>query len=290
MVAPALLQNPSVKRWLGGIAPAWTLLDSKSFDALQQPPHPVLGPIRLTFDLPVEDIERSAMARNTLVLLRAAAEGSGLKLTATGNLSRLVVTRMCDLFTWPGYDKTEAFPLHKVVNEPDFLPLFFVRHVAEICQLVKVRKGHLAVTPAGRRVLAEPHIRALQAVLFHTALWAVDLDYLARGLHPSWPQRDAGIVLWSLSIAAKDWQSRESLTRLCTIPINDVSDKLWDTASYAMEARILRPLQWFGLIESRQEDIAGSGSEKHRFYRKTALFDRFLSFDVKLEGEGALRH
>ena len=29
---------------------------------------------------------------------------------------------------------------------------------------------------------------------------------------------------------------------------------------------------------------------KHHFYRKTALFDRFLSFDVTLEGATASRH
>jgi len=230
------------------------------------------------------------VARNTLILLRAAAEGSGLKLTATGNLSRLVVARMCDLFTWPGYDKAEAFQFQKIVNEPDFLPLYFVRHVAEIAQLVKVRKGHLTVTPAGRKVRTEPHTRALQAVLFHTALWAAHLHYLGRGLPPTWPQGDAGIVLWSLSIAANDWQSPESLTRLCTIPVDGVLDKPWDTASYAMEARILRPLLWFGLLEYRQDDVAESGFVKRHFYRKTPLFDRFLSFDVKLEGEGALRH
>ena len=27
MVAPGMLQNPSVRNWLGGIVPAWTLLD-----------------------------------------------------------------------------------------------------------------------------------------------------------------------------------------------------------------------------------------------------------------------
>ena len=80
MVAPGMLQNPSVRNWLGGIEPAWTLLDQASFDALQRPPHPIRGPIRLTYDLPVEDIQRSAVARNTLILLRAAAEGPGLKL------------------------------------------------------------------------------------------------------------------------------------------------------------------------------------------------------------------
>jgi hypothetical protein len=286
MVAPGMLQNPSVRTWLGGIEPAWTLLDQASFDALQRPPHPIRGPIRLTYDLPVEDIQRSAVARNTLILLRAAAEGPGLKLTATGNLSRGVVAEMCDLFTWPGFDKTEAFRLHKVINEPDFLPLFFVRHVAEAGKLVRRDKGHLKVTPAGRKLLKEPHQKALQAVLFHLALWRLDLGYLDRGLHHGWPQHDIGIVLWSLSIAANDWQPPERLTRMCTIPINGVLESTWDTGSHAMEATVLRPLRWFGLLDYRRDDIPERRLEKRHFYRKTPLFDRFLSFDVKLEAAG----
>jgi hypothetical protein len=286
MVAPGMLQNPSVRNWLGGIEPAWTLLDQASFDALQRPPHPILGPICLTYDLPVEDIQRSAVARNTLILLRAAAEGPGLRMTATGNLSRGVVAEMCDLFTWPGFDKTESFRLHKVINEPDFLPLFFVRHVAEAGKLVRRDKGHLKVMPAGRKLLKEPHQKALQAVLFHLALWRLDLGYLGRGLHHGWPQHDIGIVLWSLSIAANDWQPPERLTRMCTIPINGVLESSWDTGSHAMEATVLRPLRWFGLLDYRQDDIPERRLEKRHFYRKTPLFDRFLSFDVKLEAAG----
>jgi hypothetical protein len=64
----------------------------------------------------------------------------------------------------------------------------------------------------------------------------------------------------------------------------------WDAGTFAMEARILRPLQWFGLLEHREEDIAGNRFEKRRFYRKTALFDRFLSFDVTFETVGARHH
>src|SRR6185369_15217067 len=137
-----------------------------------------------------------------------------------------------------------------VVNEPDFLPLFFVRHVAELANLLRRRRGYLKTTPVGRQLLDQP--QPLQAILFHLTFWHIDLGYLGRGLHHGWPQRDAGVVLWSLSIAASDWQSRERLTRLCTIPISDVLGTTWDTASYAMEARILHPLQWFGLLEHRQ--------------------------------------
>jgi hypothetical protein len=138
--------------------------------------------------------------------------------------------------------------------------------------------------------LEGPHIRALQAILFHVAFWHLDLGYLGPGLHGRWPQNDIGIVLWSLSIAANDWQSSESLTRLCTIPINDVLGREWDTASTAMEARILRPLKWFGLVDYKPVANAGSPLGKQHYYRKTVLFDRFLSFGVRLERASAPRH
>jgi hypothetical protein len=38
VVAPGMLQNPSVKTWLAGVEPAWTLLDQASFTALYEPP------------------------------------------------------------------------------------------------------------------------------------------------------------------------------------------------------------------------------------------------------------
>ncbi|WP_428674687.1 hypothetical protein [Reyranella sp.] len=285
-----MLQNPSVRNWLGGIVPAWTLLDQPSFDALRIPLTPRGGAIRLAVDLSREEIDQSAVARNALVLLNSAAAGRGLKLTATGNMLRSVVAEMRDLFTWPGFDKTEAFQFNKVINEPDFLPLHFVRHVVETAGLVRKRKGYLKITSSGRQVLEDRARQALQPLLFHVALWGIDLGYFGRGLHDDWPQRDIGVLLWSLSIAANDWESPERLTRLCTIPVNGVLEAQWDTGTMAMEARILRPLWWFGLLEYRREEIPGRRFAALHFFRKTPLFDRFLSFNVKLEPTTAHRH
>jgi hypothetical protein len=292
VVAPGMLQNPLVKSWLGGIEPAWTLLDDASFAALSRPPSPSVGPIRLASDLKEEEIRHSAVARNALILLRAAAAGSGLKTTATGNLSRNVVAEMYDRFTWPGFDRTNDFPFDKAINEPDFLPLFFLRHVAQAGKILRRSKGHLRITPGGRRMLEEPHLPALQAVLFHIAFWHLDLGYFGPDLHHGWPQYNAGVVLWSLSVAANDWQPPERLTRLCTIPSDSVLDNRWDwdTASYVMDAQILRPLKWFGLLEQRADEIDPGRYEMRHFYRKTALFDRFLSFDVRLETADAPHH
>ena len=112
----------------------------------------------------------------------------------------------------------------------------------------------------------------------------------ARDQHRRWPQRDAGIVFWSLSVAATDWQSCHRLARLCTVPNKSVVEAEWDSASYALVSKILRPLIWFGLLEHRRDDSLQAGSENRNLYRKTPLFDRFLKFNVTLEPDRALRH
>ena len=285
-----MLQNESVKRWLGGLEPAWTLPDDASFAALRAPPSPAMGPIRLAANLTHDELQQSAVARNALILLLAASSGAGLKLTATGNLSRTIVAEMCDRFTWPEFDRRAAFEFNKVINEADFLPLNFVRHLAQTATLLRRHKGHLKISPAGRRSIETSNIGALQAVLFHVAFWHFDLGILGRGLHHGWLQGHVGIILWCLSVSANDWQSPARLSRLCVVPINAVLDQEWDTGSYAMEAQILRPLQWFGLLEHREEKSDTGSFARQHFYRKTSMFDRFLSFDVRLEGADTLRH
>jgi hypothetical protein len=115
VVAPGMFQNPAVKRWLGGVEPAWTLLDQASFEALRRPLSPTGGgPVRLAADLTPDEVERSPVASNALLLLHAAAAGAGLRLTATGNLSRDAVAEMVERFRWPGFDKAEAFRFHIV--------------------------------------------------------------------------------------------------------------------------------------------------------------------------------
>ena len=95
-------------------------------------------------------------------------------------------------------------------------------------------------------MLGDARKASLPAILFHLALWQMDLGFFCRGLLGSWPQADIGIVLWSPSVSAGDWQSTEKLTRLCTIPKPQMFSGTWGKTSYAMEARILRPLSWFG--------------------------------------------
>lgn len=290
MVAEDFLHDPQVRKWLDGVEPAWTLLTFDSLRALRQEPSAAQTAIRIANNLNADEIAGSAVARNTLIVLRQAIERGGLPLTATGNLSRAVVAEMRKLIEWPGYDQADAFRLHKVINEPDFLPLHIVRLLSEAANLAQIRRGKLIATPFGKTMLNEAQQGSLPAILFHLALWRMDLGYFGRGLLGTWPQSDAGVVLWSLSVCASDWQTSEKLTRLCTIPEPAMLSGTWDRTPYAMEARILRPLLWFGLLEHRSEKIAESRFGEHHFYRKAALFDRMLTFDVAVDSMDGARH
>lgn len=282
VVAPGFLQNPEVRRWLNGIEPAWTMLEFDSFNGLSNEPSASNRTIRLEPGLTPADLSGSAVTRNALLVLRRAIETGGLKLTATGNLSRSVVAEMFEIMEWPGLDKKEFFRFHKVINEPDFLPVYFVRVLLQATKLVRTRRGTLVPTRLGKEMLVPEQYGGLHALLFHIALWHLNLGDFDGCPIESWPQSYIGVVLWSLSASASDWLDRETLIRLCTVPVAGVLESSWDLGSYAMEARILRPLTWFGLLESRREGRAGLGEP--RLYRKTPPFERFIKFNVQIEG------
>src|SRR5262245_35720872 len=290
MVAEDFLHDPQVRQWLNGIEPAWTLLTFDSLWALRQEPSAVQTAIRIANDLNADEIAGSAVARNAFMLLRQVIERGGLPLTVTGNLSRAVVTEMRKLIEWPGYDQADAFRIHKVINEPDFLPLHIVRLLAEAAQFVRVQCGKLVATPLGKSMLSDRRQGSLPAILLRLALWHMDLGYFGRGLLGSWLHADVGGVLWSLSVSAGAWQNSEKLTRLCTIPEPAMVSATWDRTPYAMEARILQPLFWFGLLEHRSEKIPHNRFGEHHFYRKATLFNRMLTFDVVVDSMNSARH
>ena len=283
MVAPGFLESHLVREWLGGVVPAWTLLDPASFNTLRRERAAPETAIRLRTDVTKADLPDSILVRNTIILLRHAVEHGGLGLTATGNLTRAVVAEMIPRMEWPGFDKADMYRFNKVINEPDFAPLHIVRLNALSARLLRVSRGKLVSTKSGREGLLPEQQGFLFVQLLLAILWRKGLSGFSHGILGDWPQSDIGIVLWSISVSATDWQSTGALARLCTIPINGVLEADWDVASTALEARFLRPLLWLGLVEHRQESIPGARYGNYHYYRKTALFDRSVEFQVTLE-------
>lgn len=287
---PGFLDNPQVIAWLDGVEPAWTLLDFGSYCRLEADEPWLNGSLQLADDLPLEALAGSAFAGNAMILLRRAAREGGLKLTATGNLSRSVVSEMCDAMAWPSIDMEDLFHFNKVVNEPDFWPLHLLRLLAVEAKLLRKHKGVLVPTKAATSLVRTDAIAALQTQLFRTAFWRVNLSYFDGYPLQGWPESRIGSVLWSLSVASASWTPVERLMRLSTVPVNGVLEATWDFPASAFEARVLRPLHWFGLLECRAAEPHGPEQFVRPSFRKTPLFDSFVRFDVVLEGVEEARH
>ncbi len=277
-----------VTDWPGGVEPVWTLLDAESAGALGAEPLADDGAVRLAGDLSEEDLAGSAFVRNALVLLGEADRWDPLWKGTHGNLKMTDVTRLRALMSWPGMEATEQLRAGKKYREQAVGELHLLRQVVEGAGLLSAAALWFELTPLGRAML-EPGARgALQALLFRQAFWRMDLsEYVSgrpRGLPGWWPQGDIGIVLWSLSGVGDEWRNTDTLTTLCTVPDDDIAAARRPAA--AMFARhILDPLRWFGLVECSLAELP-----RELLWRKTALFDRFLSFDVGLVDRGAAGH
>ena len=274
-----MLRDPDMplvyEKWLGGVEPAWTILEPERIDALIGEPPFEDGAIRLAIDLTDDEIALSPMLRNALVLLRAAAEADGLKLTARGNLTRETVAAMREAMDWPGLLFEEKWRAGKQLREGHVEELRLVRELALMDGLLIRKDGKLRVGAAGRWALKGRRER-LQANFFRNCFWRVSLDLFGEPECGSWPQQQIGPALWSLATTGDRWQDTQTLMRLSVLPDEAVLRNPDWVAPALFVLRVLRPLRWFGLVESRDEDATRRG---RGMWRKTPLFDRFLAFD-----------
>ena len=119
-MAPESRPNPDVATGLGGLEPAWTMLDRASLVGLMDEPSAENRALRLANDLTGDELTLSPVARIALVLLRATVESGGLNMTAADNLSRATVSAMQAAMTWPDHDPADARRCRKVLNEADY--------------------------------------------------------------------------------------------------------------------------------------------------------------------------
>lgn len=264
--------------------PIWAMLTPPSLDAL------LLGrdqnmPRAITFasDLDGSSVTDAPLLSTTRLMIQRARAIDGLTLTATGALSRADVRALFDAMSWPGYDKANALAMNKVLNEADVMPVELTRLTAQTAKLLRKRDKRLLATKSGSG-LAEPEAAAeLFARLFATIFWQINLCYFDRVPFEAWPQNHVGIVLWCLSVAGEGWFLPGDLMRTCTVWEPMLDEGHSDFPGYAFESRVLRPLSWFGLLEMRMIGDANAPTwQRDRQYRKAALFDRALRFDVQV--------
>ena len=269
--------------WPGAVESVWPLLEEDSLCELRDGVPPDSDALRVASDIADGELAGSAFARNASVLLRAAAEeGEGLRVTASGTLSLASVARMRAETAWPDMWATERFRKGTRYRERDIWELRLLRTIMEDAGLVGTRARALELTAPGRRMLEPGGLGALQALLFQAFFWRADLSlfvgWLGRRVPGRWPQHDIGAVLWALSGVAGEWHGADTLVVSCTDPETPAPHgfRAWPAPLFV--SRVLVPLCWFGVMEWREvQDM-----HDVRRWRKTALYDRLLSFDVRL--------
>ena len=279
-----------VSDWPGGVAPVWSLLEPQSEEALRSEPSPENGALSFASDVEDEALAQSVFVRNALVLLEEIDGKERMWISSSSNcLMKKCVTRLRGLISWPGLEGAEHFRKGKTYREQDVGELHLLRLLVERAGLIRSAGIWFELTPLGRALLEPGRRGTLQALLFRHAFWDMDLSRFVRvhprGLPGWWPQGEIGVILWGLSAVAEDWQNAGALTALCTIPDDELPETRRGAASTMFVWRILWPLRWFGLLEYR-----GPEEARDVAWRKSVLFDRFLSFDVRLSDNRGSSH
>ena len=275
--------------WPGGVEPVWALLERESARALRTEPAADNPTLRLAADLPDEAFGESAFVGNAVIALELIANEFLPRFTEKGHFGRDMVASMREAMTWPGMEATEQYRTGKALREGDVWELHLLHRLMELAGLMDGRAFLGQLTPLGHEMREPGRRGALQALLFRHLFWREDLsefvETFPRGLPGRWPQDDIGVILWGLSNVAGEWQSVDTLRSLCAVRDEGVARMHWNAEGSMFVGRVLGPLRWFGLLEYR-----GPPDRAEVGWRKTALFDRFLSFDVRLAQDRGASH
>ena len=244
------------------------------------------APIQLNTALSNEDLKDAVLLYNARLLLNVIVEDDGAPLTAKGNLTRAFVAKMLDRLILDGKELELIRMCNTVINEQDAMSLHLLRLVCEEAKLVRKVKKKLVVTKQGRRLSSPENGGEFYAALFDAFFKKLNLAYFdslpddgdaVQGLFP--------YSLYRLSRLnpARDYVAVDLTDEMLPPPLVHYLGMYdeWTTADDYILYRILRPMVHLGLMDLRGERTVKSYLENTATYRKTALFDKFLSFNIK---------
>ena len=236
-----------------------------------------LGPMRLSEDVSLGELEQSTFLTNARLLLGKLKE-SEQRATAKGNLNREFVRLMAAEMRMPErYREWQRYI--KVTREADVWPLDELRTVLQVAGLIRKYKGAFRITRRGLELSGEARVGALFAHLFRTFFGRFNLAYLDDGVEDPVLQATFPQSLWAIGRLADEWTSVRKLLERVLLATDQPCGEL-----FRFRHRIVWPLLDFGLLESRMDpDVTDPlrrlGTETEQV-RKTPLFDRFVQFEA----------
>jgi len=302
---------------LGGLSPTHALqLASGPWESgpkgeAPRPNGPSQPAVYLANDLDAEQVSGTPFYTWSYHFIRAIAATKGVEATTRDRLPRKFVDLTLQMDIWPKGYSAGVSRNKKVIHERDHQLLHVTRLVADLAELLTRQEGVFRVTQLGRRLTNhEGHNNhkdrndrtdhkdrsdrsgQLFALLFETYFRALNLAQFDRCADAPGFQQTIAYPLWRFLHARRRWQTAEEIApRLILppvrneIPLKSIGDYEWDQAPTLIKRRLLIPLVYFGLAESRpnpRDDGTLSGSDAPSLprdeYRRTALFDEFVQF------------
>lgn len=256
-------------------------LTSQQFRAFMDDQLDGSGPCRVSEFLTWPEIAGTSVVPNARMLMQELANGS--KLTEKGNLSRKLVELLVDRFQWVGIDSVEIRQFNKVINEHDYPPAMFLHAVLRAAGLARQTKGVLKLTKTGKAMLADHSAGRLQAALFRATFTKYNLAYLDGFAYPEGIfERQISLNLFLIQRFSSKWFPADAIMAATTIPHHFMtSPGIPDHSAAAFRVRVLQYLMWFGLMECTEAPSAGRWHQES-LWRKSPLFDRMLSFEIRL--------
>lgn len=239
-------------------------------------------PMKLAANLPLADVAETRLLNQTRLFLRLMAEAGSAPLTPGGYLKRSYVTRMIEQMEWPREYMAQFPPgMFKKVDESDAKPLDIIRRLCECAGWVRHRRDALYVPRRVLELLDDDKAPWLYRELFVTFfrrfnIWHIFTDDAAPAV-----QQTAAVTLWRLCIVVGKWMRLADLPPEVLIDgVREVMTRDPDLPGWeliVLDHLMLTPLTWFGLLErDRPQDPPGHEAETR--FRKTVLFDRFITF------------
>jgi hypothetical protein len=238
--------------------------------------------VRLRDSLSPHDLAASPTLHNARLFLGLLGEQGTAKATPKGNLPRAFVAAMDEAMRRPERDESWDAD-RKVKNEEDVFQLHVLRVLLELAGLVKRRKGLFSLTRTGERLADESRAGELFAVLLRTHFRSLNLAYLDGADPLPEFQHTIAYALYRFGQVGVAWKAPLALKPDVVLP--SVADAMppgehYDHWEIVLESRLLRPLEGFGLAEVRSVPRVEGEWLDRREYRKSALFDQVVSFEL----------
>lgn len=206
--------------------------------------------------------------------LEYAHDMGGIPLTkAHSNFHRKFVEWAAVEFDWPGYEPEELYAINKVLNEPDFSPLFEMHSLLMETRLMRHYRCKAVVTKAGRAMIGQ-----------HGELQALLMD--AMMVSPFGGDGEAYALVWDvkhflevISNRLDTWVTVADFAEWI-VPVDIFKAPQWSTpgneAALFVALHVVRPLAWLGLIDDGARQRGHKVLFRDRLIRKTPLFDHFV--------------